>query len=283
MDFYSEPPSYRRFRQRVFQCRGRFPQVRVFPAGKSVRGRNLYVLGLGNLQSVNLMAGGWHGQEWLTTLVLMKFFEELAAAQQQGASMYGLPVEKNLRRTGLLVVPMVNPDGIELGFSRNQGADKWQANGRGVDLNHNFDANFPLCRRLEQKAGVFGPGPGKYGGPYPHSEPETRAMIQLCCSFHVRCAWAFHSQGEEIYWHYGEHTPAASLPMAQLISSVSGYRICEPAPSAAHGGFKDWFIQKLHRPGFTLEIGKGENPLPITDLEPVYQKLREAMVLMTVL
>lgn len=38
----------------------------------------------------------------------------------------------------------------------------------------------------------------------------------------------------------------------------------------------------MHRPGFTIEIGRGKNPLPIEELEPIYARLLE-MLLLTML
>ena len=63
------------------------------------------------------------------------------------------------------------------------------------------------------------------------------------------------------------------------MAASSGYRVCVPDGLASHGGFKDWFIEKFGRPGFTIEIGKGENPLPVQDLEPIYARLFEMMLL----
>ena len=94
---------------------------------------------------------------------------------------------------------------------------------------------------------------------------------------------ALHSQGEEIYWSYGEHTPSRSRMMARVLASASGYAIAEPAEAAAHGGFKDWFIDRYHRPGFTLELGRGRNPLPLTEFEEIYEKAREMLVLSVLL
>ena len=37
---------------------------------------------------------------------------------------------------------------------------------------------------------------------------------------------------------------------------------------------RDWFIQQTGRNGFTVEVGKGENPLPVEDFLPVYQKVK---------
>ena len=33
---------------------------------------------------------------------------------------------------------------------------------------------------------------------------------------------------------------------------------------------KDWFIQTYRRPGFTIEVGTGENPLPLSQFEEIY-------------
>ena len=44
-----------------------------------------------------------------------------------------------------------------------------------------------------------------------------------------------------------------------------------PAESA-NAGFKDWFLQRFRRPGFTIEAGLGENPLPLTQLEEMVRR-----------
>ena len=33
----------------------------------------------------------------------------------------------------------------------------------------------------------------------------------------------------------------------------------------------DWFIQDYNRPGYTIESGIGENPLPISQFDEIYQ------------
>ena len=52
---------------------------------------------------------------------------------------------------------------------------------------------------------------------------------------------------------------------------------------ASHGGFKDWFIESFGRPGFTTEMGLGENPLPLSDLDAIYEKLAPALAAALVL
>ena len=90
---------------------------------------------------------------------------------------------------------------------------------------------------------------------------------------------ALHSQGEEIYWRYGENTPSRSRIMAEIMGASSGYTVADPEGMASHGGFKDWFISEFCRPGFTVEFGLGENPLPVEDFESIYEKTREMLLL----
>ena len=292
--FYTQPPVYENTRSRMMALKRQYPFLRVFSIGKSVLGRNLHAVGFGPLKGCNLLVGGVHGTEWITTLLLFRLLEDLAYSIAHDRPLVDVDIARSLEYRGLVIVPALDPDGILLStkgapghsaFARRLrgmcGGDfsHWQANANGVDLNHNFDAGWQQLRQMEEEAGITGPGPTRYGGPRPASEPETRALCSFCGAFDVRAAYAFHSQGEEIYYRYGEHTPARARMMAQLLADASGYRVAHPQGLASHGGFKDWFIETFHRPGFTIEVGRGQNPLPITELEPLYARLIELLLL----
>ena len=46
----------------------------------------------------------------------------------------------------------------------------------------------------------------------------------------------------------------------------------EVTPAASgYAGYKDWFIQQFNRPGYTIEVGIGENPLPLSQFEEIYR------------
>lgn len=266
----------------------------VAPIGSSVLGRPIRALTFGNGTERVLMAAAFHGQEWLTALICLHLCEEIGEAIRTGLPLAGWNVRRALCDRQIVWVPLVNPDGVEIAIRgsasageyanlvRDAGGDvhgRWQANARGVDLNHNFNAGFNELQQEERKKGIIGPSARQWGGPCPVSEPETRALVDLCNSVSFRHVIALHSQGEEIYWQYGEHTPPAARLMASVMASVSGYAVAAPSGLAAHGGFKDWFINTYHKPGFTIELGKGENPLPITEFEEVYRKARELLVI----
>ena len=286
--FYTTPPVYENIYRAVYDLKGRFDGLRAFPIGESAGGRGIFALALGDLRGATLLVGGTHGSEWLTTLLLFRFCEDLLLAQEQGGVLGEIDITKALENHSLVIVPCLNPDGVQIALGKDQPPPKsapgspWQANGNGVDLNHNFDAGWELLHKMEEQEGYIGPGPTRYGGKRPHSEPETRAIAGFCLACDFRRVYAFHSQGEEIYYEYGADTPNRSRLMAEVLAASCGYKVCRPEKIASHGGFKDWFIHTMHRPGFTIEIGRGKNPLPIEELEPIYARLLE-MLLLTML
>ena len=286
--FYTTPPVYENIYRAVYDLKGRFDGLRAFPIGESARGRGIGAWALGDGRGATLVVGGTHGSEWLTTLLLFRFCEDLLLAQEQGGVLGEIDITKALENHSLVIVPCLNPDGVQIALGKDQPPPKsapgspWQANGNGVDLNHNFDAGWELLHKMEEQEGYIGPGPTRYGGKRPHSEPETRAIAGFCLACDFRRVYAFHSQGEEIYYEYGADTPNRSRLMAEVLAASCGYKVCRPEKIASHGGFKDWFIHTMHRPGFTIEIGRGKNPLPIEELEPIYARLLE-MLLLTML
>ncbi|MGG5255061.1 hypothetical protein ACQYAD_16640 [Neobacillus sp. SM06] len=99
------------------------------------------------------------------------------------------------------------------------------------------------------------------------TEPESIAMANLAANSNFDRLLAFHTQGEEFYWGYEGLEPPESALIAKEFERVSGYKAIQYVDS--HAGYKDWFIQEFRRPGFTIELGKGINPLPLSHLEKI--------------
>lgn len=271
-----------------------FPFLRPRVEGRTALGRGIFSLSLGNEQNSVLITGGFHGSEWLTCLELYLFTEQLCRHLSEGKLFCGVDTEKAFSQLGVTLIPCVNPDGTEIAVHGTEGAKglksfvasiecedycKWNANALGVDINHNFNAGWDKLRRMEAEEEIDGPSPTRYGGKFAESEAETRTLTRLCRLRRFRSVMALHSQGEELFWQYGDRTPKASLMMAKILSDSCGYRLVDNQGLYSHGGFKDWFIEEFALPGFTMEIGKGENPLPKEKLYEIYERIEEALLL----
>ncbi len=288
--------TYENQRKMIFSLKRAYPFLRLNVIGKSLCQRDIFSLTIGRSQNPLIIAAGFHAQEWLTTLLALRFAEIILYSKVNRAPIWGIDPMGIIR--SIIIVPCVNPDGAEIALNGFESAgiyaenckkiaavseEKWNANARGVDINHNFNAGWNELRRIETENGILAPSPRRYGGFAPESEPETKALSYLCRLYTPRIAIALHSQGEEIFWEYGNKKPPRSEEIAKIFSAVSGYNLIENSGLASHGGFKDWFIGYFNRPAFTFEIGKGENPLPLSDFDGIVKKCIPMLTLASVL
>ncbi len=252
----------------------KMPNLKLFSFGKSLTGRELFCIKYGSGRRTLLISAAFHGTEWITSMVLMEFIKSLS--QQSFAD--------NSDDICLYLVPMLNPDGIEIHIGKDKPQIEypsfeygkeiyWQANARGVDLNHNFDAAWASYKSAEAENKIFAPGPTRFSGTAPESEPESRALADLVRRINPEMVMALHSQGEVIYYDFNGFVPEGSAELVKKMVSVSGYSPETPEQIASSGGFKDWFIDAFKRPGFTIEVGKGTNPLPESDLSGICEKV----------
>ncbi len=285
--------TYSLYENYVKELNGKFEKLKITTCGKSLLGKELYAFVIGEGEKSVVYVGGTHGIEWLTSVLLLKFAENLSYAYEHEESLSGFSINDILKNRKLIIIPELNPDGIEIAIKGVSACGKykaenfeickgdfsfWSANARGVDINHNFNADWYTLREMEKEAGIDSPSPGKYGGLFPESEPETAAITRLCRRIPIEMLVTFHSQGEEIYYEYGKNTPEKSLHIAKMLSSLTDYTLVKNEGLASSGGLKDWFIEEFKRPAFTVEIGKGKNPLPIEDVDAIYEKLETMMV-----
>lgn len=267
--------------------RKKYSQITPEVYGRSRAGRPIFLLSAGSGKENIFYSGGFHGSEWITVLTAMRFLEDIAASAAEEKPLGGYDFSKIFKEKRLVFMPCVNPDGTEISINGFKSAREygqivksvgkgdhvhWNANAAGIDINHNFDAGWEKLKEMELVQGIKTPAPTRFGGLAPESEPETRAVTTLCRQIDFSRAMALHSQGEEIYWEYGENTPSESRLMALKLSEKSGYTLAENSGLASHGGFKDWFIDELKKPAFTVELGKGQNPIPLRFFEGIYEK-----------
>lgn len=278
----------------------RYPFIEVGVAGQSVLGKNLYYIKLGEGPNQVFYNGAHHALEWITVSLLMKFTENFSKAYAEGRSIRDYDVESIWNQSTIYILPMVNPDGVNLVLKgldpSNPYYDEllrwndtglpfsqvWQANIRGVDINHNYNALWQTYKELAEELGFDEPGPYRYPGPYPESEPETRAVVSFTRNHNFRLVLAYHSQGQVIYWNFQNLAPPEARRIGEMFAAVSGYVLAEPFGTASYSGYKDWFIQEYRRPGYTIEVGRGRNPLPISQFDMIYNNNEELLLLAAV-
>lgn len=280
----------------------RYPFIETGSAGRSLLGRNLYYIRLGTGPNQVFYNGAHHALEWITVPLLMKFTEEFLKAYVLGNTLSRGYNPRNIWNTSsIYIIPMVNPDGIDLVLNGlqpdnpyyrdlirwNNGSSDfsrtWQANNRGVDLNHNYNAAWELSKQAEAEYGITGPGPTRFSGTSPESEPESRAVADFTRSHNFRLVLAYHSQGRVIYWNFMNMAPPQARFIGEQFSRASGYALDQTTGIASYAGYKDWFIQQYRRPGYTIEVGSGTNPLPISQFDTIYNENLEVLLLASII
>ena len=232
-----------------------------------------------------------HANEWITALVLLKFGEELAQAIQNEGRIFDREAAELAERATVYMVPMVDPDGVDLvvgaipqGNIQYNTAQKlaenypaipfpegWKANLLGVDLNLSYPAGWLQAREIKFSQGYTAPGPRDYVGRAPLNQFETQALAGYTEFLNPELILAYHSQGKEIYWTFRGYEVPGARKLGEEFARVSGYTLTTPPPNSSYAGYKDWFIQNFRKPGYTVEVGQGVNPLPLSQFDEIYQ------------
>ena len=254
--------------------------------------RTMRTLVIGNGQRKVIFSAAHHANEWITAPVLLKFVEELAAALRSGGRVYGVPAQTIANNVTIYTVPMVDPDGVDLVTGAIDPAtypylqakamaehypqipfpSGWKANLKGVDLNLNYPAGWLQAREIKFSQGFTRPGPRDYVGRYPLDQRESRALADFTTGFDPALVLAYHSQGEVIYWQFRDIEVPGAGELGEEFARLSGYELANTPYESSFAGYKDWFIQEFRRPGYTIEVGLGENPLPPEQLDEIYDK-----------
>lgn len=294
LDFTS-PLDHKLMMEYLNEFTERYPFMGLSFLGESILGKSIPVISLGEGERGVLYVGAHHGMEWITSIVLLRFINEYCESYNDGRSMFSYNMRYLYESKTVYIIPMLNPDGVDYqinGVDKNnviyerlikmnggsEDFSRWQANARGVDLNHNYNYGFRKYKEFEAKEGIDGGAPTRYSGNGPASEPETAALCNyLRFNENIELLISLHTQGEEIFCGNAQNTLPNIETLAKKISKLCGYRISVAEGAAACGGLSDWCISELRRPSFTLECGKGTNPLPLGDNFKIYADLRHLL------
>ena len=201
------------------------PYVDRRVAGKSGRGRPLYALEFGN-PSVNkhvMIIGRQHPPEATGTMGLLSFVEELVSET---------PLASEFRESFRVhVVPLVNPDGVDLGH--------WRHNTGGVDLNRDWEA---------------------------FNQPETRVVRELLTEaldepgHELWFAVDFHSTQRDVFYTLDRSLetdpPGITDRWLNYISEQLPHYEVRDGPSGVDGPVsKSWFYKTYQAPALIYEVG----------------------------
>lgn len=254
-------------------------------------GRNVRTLVIGQGQRQVIFSAAHHANEWITTPLLLKFVEELAEAIRTDGKIFGIPARTIDRNVTIHTVPMVDPDGVDLvtggigpesseyALARQMAEfypsipfpSGWKANLKGVDLNLQYPAGWLQAREIKFSQGFVLPGPRDYVGTAPLTQPEARALADYTEQVDPALVLAYHTQGKVIYWQFEDYAVPGARELAEEFARLSGYTVEDTPLESSFAGYKDWFIKYFRRPGFTVEAGLGENPLPIEQFGEIYR------------
>lgn len=267
----------------------RYPFLSGGAIGQSVMGKNIPFVKIGRGRTELFYNASHHANEWLTTPVLLKFLEEYSEGYATGGEIFNTSARELYNKASLYIVPVVNPDGIDLvngvvpngkflaqaqslagNYPNIPYPNGWKANINGVDLNLQYPANWDRAKEIKFSQGFTIPGPRDFVGTAPLTEPEARAIYNFTRNHDFKLTLSYHSQGEIIYWKYLDYEPENSRRIAEYFGEVSGYAVEETPYASGFAGYKDWFIESYNRPGYTIEIGVGMSPLPLSQFHQIY-------------
>lgn len=140
-----------------------------------------------------------------------------------------------------------------------------------MDLNLQFPACWENAREIKYAQGFNQPAPRDFVGYGFLTEPESLAIHNFTLQHNFRLILAYHSQGEVIFWKFQNYNPPNSLYIGNQFANISNYSLESTPYNSSFAGYKDWFIQNYNRPGYTVEVGFGTNPLSISQFDKIYK------------
>ena len=268
---FSSGENERRLEKLAERYPAQLRQLTVTPSGRPVT-----AIKLGDGAHTVLVTAAHHANEWITAVLILEFLEKnMESILSSGATLWA--------------VPLVNPDGVDLvtgaateeevaaaeklaeSYPEIPFPDGWKADLQGVDLNLQYPAGWLQAREIKYMQGFDRPGPRDFVGAYPLSQRETRALAAFTEEIDPDLVLAYHTQGEEIYWQFEDIFVPGARELGAEFAALSGYTLADTPYNSSFAGFKDWFIKWFRRPGYTIEAGLGENPLPIEQLPGIYE------------
>jgi len=253
------------------------------------QGRQLAVVYLGNRDAKKhiMIQASIHAREYMSTQLVMAMLEYYAKYYKTG-SIKNIAYTKLFNEVCIVIIPMVNPDGVSISQFGEKGAltkdvKSWikkqallgkdykqiKSNARGVDLNRNFSNGFGKGSVIRKSKSY-----DNYQGPFPYSENETKLMLEISRQYDYCCFINYHTSGNIIYYgckNAKYNVNAQALKIAKMVKARNGYPLYGPKVQKTNGSWGDEVEMIYQRPSVTIEIGT-KNPVPISELNNIFNK-----------
>jgi len=218
--------------------------------GRSLDGRDIFLLKIGKGTRNIMLTGGVHGRESVNPMVMLCM-----------AEYYCEEFREYLEQVAIYMIPLLNPDGYCVAL---QGFDcikkekyriamqakgiphfLWKYNARGIDINRNFP-----CKSWRKKTVKDVPG----------SEPETRVLMQLFQSVSSIGYIDYHSRGKQIYYYRNNMLPEYNKEqyhIASLLHTLTDYEMMperkEIEENDSGGNTVHYYSETFSMPAITIE------------------------------
>ena len=282
----------------IQELKSKYNFLEVGNIGFSTLGKQLPYIKIGRGSRKIMYNAGMHANEYICCILLMKFVENFCQSYVLNSRIFGQNARKLFNNVSLYILPMMNPDGIDIVINqveKNSDIYKkylkissefpnipfqsgWKANSNGVDLNLQFPAGWQKARKIKFEQGYTKPAPQNFLGEGPLTQSEALAIYNFTLKNNFELTISYHTQGKEIYWDFQNINPPNGYEIGKIFEKVSGYNLTDVPYNSSFAGYKDWFICRFRRPGFTIEVGKGVNPLPISQFNEIYQTLEPMLM-----
>ena len=235
--------------------------------GLSIEGRNIWCLKISdnvatdeNNEPEVLYLGLQHAREAITGTSLIFFAQYLA--QNYGTKD---EVTELVNNREIFIIPCANPDGYVYNEVNDPGGGGMQRKNRrnvgsdccggqkGVDLNRNYGVDWADCAGASSSCGSSNTSDETYWGTSAFSEPETRAIRDLCYARNFMAAFDQHCSGPYYSLPFGRRSYHTMLPLDRefytfipaLMGKYNGHRAGDSYATVQYevaGGAKDWWL-----------------------------------------